>query len=151
MIYIKNADPTNLNTLLKSMFHLNKNGLDGNNMLKNTDSSYSDPEFLINQCLANRYRSFDDIVEFVNTYLPEVSVKEILEELIDLYRDKNIYLYVINCYNIQKPTMCYTSLKLDHDIYSDDFRAENSKYNWINLFAMIGITDNIKKKIRIGY
>lgn len=80
MIYLKNVSE-NIKTVedvLDNLFKYSKS-----TSTYSTVTTYSDKECKIVQCVEDCNRSFEDIVELVNTYLPNISEKEIIIKTID--------------------------------------------------------------------
>lgn len=86
-----------------------------------TNETYFDKELKKLQCNKGRLRSFDDILEIVNTYFPSITPKRLIHEL--LVFDPPKYINTIDGLNTN---------------YSDCNKL-NSKYSWHELLAMLGI------------
>ncbi len=106
--------------------------------------TYYDEACVDLQCEENKYRSFDDLFDIVNTYY-DVSEKELVQELIDLIIIKNDtkhYVYFSNCSDIKRITVFYYN-RLNHRLYEPGEYSNqyNSKYHWFELLTMIGINN----------
>lgn len=116
-----------------------------------TIKTYSNPECTNTQCMPNRYRSLDDIVEIVNTYFPKATEKEIFLELFNLnfiIKDGKARLMPIDCDEIDKPTMFYSCNLWGKPSQTFKEGHSNSKYSWVDFFRIIGFqntTEGLKK------
>ena len=121
--------------------------------------TYHNKEYTILQCSADRYRSFDDIFELVQTYYKTATVGKIFKILLTLYPkngidDKKYNLYMMTCAGIKKINCLYVSgdnlNNLNNYLYITRQKNFTSKYTYKQLFDMIGVKnqedlDNILK------
>lgn len=100
-------------------------------------TTYQDSECTIQQCNDSRYRSFDDILELVNTFYKNVSAKKLINILHDLKpvdsKNRLKKIYIFYCYDIKKSMILYTSY--GNISKSDD--KEKCKYSCNELIEMI--------------
>ncbi len=135
-IYVNFEKPETLKEFLEKFFSYERSGHS-----RTSVETFEDEKCTIRQCDCNRYRSIDDLLECVNTYYPEVTIQELLNNLITLdlkssYGTK-LYFYPMYCDNIRKPVMLYFHMKQE----SLDSSSGVSKYNWISLLESMGIHD----------
>lgn len=100
-------------------------------------TTYKNPECTIQQCNDNRYRSFDEILELVNTYYKNVSAKKLINILNDLKLtdSKNILkkFYIFYCDDIHKSVILYTN----YGSLTKSDNKEKCKYSCNELIEMI--------------
>lgn len=109
--------------------------------------TYHDSECTILQCNARKLRSFDDIYDCVKTYYPNTTIENLFHILLTIkLKDKNqkrLYLHMSNCSTISRIRLLYY-----HDIYSclASYKCKkyDSKYSWIELLDMLGLTTEIE-------
>lgn len=134
-IYVNFEKTETLKEFLKKLFSFFSVGLGA----ITTDRTYLDKELTVIQCYANRRRSFDDLLEIVNTYFPEVTPKELIHELIvfvpENYQDFEPRLG--DCSGIERIRITYHrgALKINPFI-AEKFK---SKYSWRELLNMLDI------------
>lgn len=96
--------------------------------------TYFDPECNKVQCKSNKYRSFDDVLECVNTYYKNITPKKLMSILCKMHINNN-YFYTMYCGDIQKPVMLF----YNNGQYNNSIKKYNSKYSWNELYNMINI------------
>lgn len=107
--------------------------------------TYHDEECKSLQCQRNKYRSFDDILDCVNTYYKNITPKCLIHTLLTLNikNDKGqiCCLHIGICSGIKRIRMLYYPYPLENT-YSSEIPCEkyNSKYSWIDLLEMLNIT-----------
>lgn len=140
-LYIKlNKEPKTCNELLIKFFSFM--------FYKTADAkpvaTYSDKECTLVQCVAGKYRSFDDIYYLCTTYFPEMTPKDVLHELLIL-DIKHPETGVSYTYHLGH---CLTMKRIRWIVYHCqgpryNFLIELQKYDsiwsWKDLFDMIGI------------
>lgn len=146
MIYLsefKEKDPKDLSELIKTLFSYS-NPHD-TSYIKNV-CTYFDKDCIKLQCYSGRNRSFEDILEIVNTYFKDkYSITDIFKELIlPIKKNNKIYSpYLISCSDIRRIVIYYyNNNRSIRDIYltSSNIRY-NSNNSWKELFKMIGINN----------
>ncbi len=107
--------------------------------------TYKDAEATKVECLGNKYRSVDDIVEIVQTYFPESTEQEIFWELLHfrIQREDSTYVScLIHCLNISRPTICLTrnsKYPLVIDYFESSLMTKSKYKDWKTICAMVGI------------
>ena len=105
--------------------------------------TYLDPECKIVQCYKDKFRSFDDIYDCVNTYYKNITPKALIHLLLTLNKKtssgKELYLHMANCSTINKIRMLYYCDQ--HSCYNSAFTCSKygSKWSWKELLEMLGI------------
>ncbi len=138
-IYVKFDKPDNIRDFLKLFFTVRReNDMSG-------VTTYSDPECTVIQCRAGKWRSFEAVVEIVQTYFPEAHYIEIFQTLLDLkilnQHNETCYLYMMSCGDIRRINLVYS---LDHASWSylsEKCSRFDSEMGWIELLEQIGITN----------
>lgn len=101
--------------------------------------TYSDSDCTEIQSYAMRVRSFDDVLECVNTYYKNVTPKRLMYILasMKLVKDgNNLYLFCFRCTEINKSTFLF----YNEAHWTEKFnQKQKSQYSWEELFDMIGI------------
>ena len=147
-IYVKFAEekkPKSIKEFLTKFFSED----DGTGYVRNVES-YNNKECTSVQCVRNKYRSFDDTLELVQTYYKSSTPKKVFETLLNLKvlngNNSECYLHMMSCSGIRRINFLYIagktgSAKTDYKsiCYSDTY---NSKYSWQQLFAMLNINSN---------
>ena len=150
-IYLKlKTPPKTIAELLTKLFSFHSNF----NEFFSVDTFY-DENCKIKQCSAGRYRSIDDVILIVKTYFPNESETTIFNEIFNLIiidENYNIFVpYLVDCHDIQKPTLCFYNGAI---IHTKGEQLANSKYNWKDIWELIGFKDredvlnHFKKQIR---
>ena len=125
--------------------------------------TYYDKNCTSQQCSLGRLRSYDDLFDLVKTYYPTITDKRLFRLLLTTnYRTVNkaynsnelciIEPQLYHCSSMRRIRICYT-------LYPDKRTIENmkyllnynyiiqltkydSKYDWVQLFAILGINSN---------
>ena len=101
------------------------------------------------QCEPDKWRSFDDVFEIVNTYFPKKNVKDIIQQLLVLplknNSNNNLYFYPTFCNTINMCTaMFYPEIVKDIRIFTEVKGI--GKYAWGELLELLGITNDEELK-----
>jgi len=110
-------------------------------------ATYSDKDCKLIQCYENKLRSFDDLFEIFTTYYPELTEKDLIEILVNgnikSTTGKQLYLHTSNCSTIMRIRIFYYN-DVDECTYYYNCKKYDSKYSWVELFAMIGINSRME-------
>ena len=148
-IYVKFAEekkPKSIKEFLLKVFSSNCNC----GYVRNVETYY-DKQCKSVQCVKQKYRSFDDILELVQTYYKSATAKKVFKELLDLRplneKDTVCRLYMMSCSGIQRINLLYTpkSNSSENQIsytYNCTHQTFTSKYSWKQLFAKLNINSN---------
>ncbi len=114
-------------------------------------TTYSDKECTQIQCTANRMRSFDDLLDLVETYYPSITPKRLIDLILTLSFEKTHE----GIKRILKPQFSYCGgmrkirILYMNDTYGNSHMSNfsiicnlnqfNSKYSWEDLFLMLDI------------
>jgi len=96
------------------------------------------------QCYQNKIRSFDDLKELILTYFPNLTLEEIVHEIItlDLSNDKQkFYFYPSSCSTIRLITIYYMDRKKDTVHHLEAIPHYSSRYSWKELLALLKINN----------
>jgi hypothetical protein len=138
-----------LYTFLSKVLHF-----DGNGWGKaNVNATYKDPKFKELQCVAGKYRSFDDLVLISKTYfkVSDKAVAKVLKKFSDKYNNINFVL----CDSAYK-WVFYSGLNSDYLKYCANYKegykktnetGKNGKYSFDNIVTLMGLT---KEDIKIN-
>lgn len=136
MIYVNFKKPRTLREFLTKFFDYHKS----DNSARLCVKTYTDSECKFVQCAENKYRSFDNILECVNTYFPKVTAKELIHELLTLNlktkTGAQLYLRMANCSTINK-IRCWYGINTSSDVLL--VSRLGSQYSWKELLEMLGI------------
>lgn len=80
--------------------------------------SYRDKDCTILQCKSGKYRSFEEILEIVNTYYPSITIQKLCKVLFNLklkYQESDYYFYYLNCNKVKKTTTLFAIFKCNSD------------------------------------
>lgn len=144
MIYIKKT-PENLVDLIINLFSFR--GLDS----FTSTATFSDPECLVLQCRAGKYRSFQDVLECAQTYFPKTTAEELIKTLVCITiieESKKYFIFCHNCRDINKPTFFfeqgYDLIDYDEKLEPDD---EYKGMEWYEILDDAGFnnSDSLKK------
>jgi len=106
--------------------------------------SYSNEECTDIQCDRNKLRSFDDILELVQTYFPSAEPKEVIHDLITLdlktETGRELYPHLGDCSTINRIRFLY--YKEYHYVEFCNIEKRNSKYSWKELLSLLEINNN---------
>lgn len=155
-IYVDFKKPKTIEEFLKKIFSYRM----GSDSVRNIET-YENENCTYLQCPKGKLRSFDDILECVNTYFPEIDYKEVFKALLRLQVKDAIGnicdLMMSNCGGIKRIRMHYTSGYGDSRqvLYGHALRVDqyDSKYSWRELLKAIEINSEkeylqfIKNKI----
>ena len=131
-----------LYSFLYKMLHF-----DGKGFGKATvNTTYFNPEFTNQQCIANKYRSFDEIVLISKTYfkVSDKAVAKILKKFSDDYYNVNFVL----CDSAHK-WVFYYGLNSDYVKYCANYKegyektnetGKNGKYSFDDIIKLMGLT-----------
>jgi len=97
--------------------------------------TYKDEHCKSLHCDEGKYRSFDDIIELIQTYIPEAKLEDIIHEMIILYIKQGKYIYPYYCNNIEMSTFHYYPYTVENIPEAKGF----SKYSWEEIFEKVGI------------
>lgn len=135
--------------ILKFFSHMHGNELKGL-------ATYFDANCTSIHCQPNRYRSFDDFYELVNTYYPGTTPEKLMHELLvaDVRgtNGQDYFLFMSNCSTIDRIRMHYSpESSLSYGYVSGN--KYNSKWSWPELLEMIGLRNpssaDIKNYIKL--
>ena len=105
--------------------------------------SYFDPECEIIQCDAGKMRSFDDLWAICQTYYPDISAKDVMQELLQYSVNQEIPLSFGRCSTMGKIRI---TCKRKGCLLINDYPTKyNSIYSWNDLFKMVGLEDYEKR------
>jgi hypothetical protein len=144
-IYTKFGLQSTINDFIKELF----SSWNGNYMLN--VETYSDPDCTQIQCYKNKYRSFDDVFDCINTYYPDTPPEKVMHELLvaDIKKpdEEQMYLHIGTCSGIQRIRMLY--VKKSNRSYGLDLNKYNSKWSWRELFDKLELktAEQIKEYI----
>lgn len=132
-IYVKYGRKKSIKEFLIEFFKSEKR----NGYLTNV-TTYKNSECTTVQCDEGKYRSFDEILELVNTYYKNVSAKKLINILynLELINSKgNIKrFYSLYCRDVKKSVILYAFNYLN---LSSDNEKEKCKYSCLELKQMI--------------
>ena len=136
-IYLKIDKPNSIEDVLLNLFAFKGHYHTG-------VETYFDEACTQVHCDANKWRSFDDIFEIVNTYFPNTDVKEVIHQLLILPLQKSngidLYPYFVFCNKINMCTlMQYPGLTSCDTSFTQTKGA--GKYAWRELLELLGITN----------
>lgn len=146
-IYVKFAEekkPKSIKEFLTKFFsHHNEQ------MFQNVET-FHDKECTKIQCYRNKTRSFDEVLNLVQTYYKTATPKKVFKTLLDLVitddEGRNYYLYMMTCSGISRINLLYYRNRSANAQTSYVHICSNPKYNsiydWKELFTMIGINSN---------
>ena len=141
-IYFKDVEVKNVDDILNKL-------LIGSFQTSINPTFYKYNNVYYNQCIAGKYRSFDDILLICKTYFPSVKVETVFKKLLLLNNTKSSVLNdELNqrfgyCGDIRRIRYIGNySLSLQY-FYSNAItcRQGESKYSWKDLFKMININN----------
>jgi len=99
--------------------------------------TYYDEACTIIQCMGRKLRSFDDLLDCVQTYYPHITPEYLMHILltVNLKNGKTpLYLYMSNCTTINRIRVYY----YDKENYDNRFCSKyNSKWSWTDLLDML--------------
>lgn len=134
MIYVNFEIPKTVEEFLTKFF---SNSKTYNDYLTNVET-FSDPECTTIQCHSGKYRSFEEVLECVNTYYDELKPKDlmlILDSLVLKHPNgTKRMLYTLFCETICKPVMLFAH---DYKTICDSDKKGIAKHSWEELFNMI--------------
>lgn len=122
-------------------------GFDGQGFCKAmVNATYEDPEFTKLQCIANKHRSFDEIVLISKTYfrVSDKAVAKVIKRLLDDYEYANLVL----CDTAHKWVLNWR-LDSDHLMYCANYKesykkthktGKNGKYSFDDIITLMGLT-----------
>jgi hypothetical protein len=114
------------------------------------NATYFDKECKLIHCDPNKYRGFDDILNVVQTYFPEIDEKQLMHHLVMLELDDKYYGHFGVCKDVGiLRYILYT--EVDYIDIFNNYTPEKSRYNWRDLFLLLDIhnTEEIKNYILI--
>lgn len=143
-IYLKGDKPKDLFDLLSKLFSIEFQ-IGTYKYLKAVET-YNDENCTTIQCDRNKYRSFDDVLEIVNTYFPEIKIEELIIFLLSKKIKDNYNLLLTSCGSMHRTRLLYMTSKPYPNNYGQSespftVPKYNSKYSWGELLNMIGITN----------
>jgi hypothetical protein len=135
-IYVNFEKPETLKEFLSKLFscyYLN---------VFTTQATYFDKEKTQIQCRSKKWRSFDDLLEIVNTYFPEVTPKELIHELLVCQPNgRTNYIPSLRICSTIMRIRIYYHIEDNLNLYNPFGSSKlNSKYSWAELLNMLGIT-----------
>ncbi len=110
--------------------------------------TYLDKEYFHIQCYANKWRSFDDLLDIVNTYYHKVSPRLLMKLILTTELTHpllNTYLRLENCSGMKRVRIIYYYQAQSKDPF--DIGKFESKWSWKELLNMLGI--NNKKELEL--
>lgn len=144
-IYLKQAQetpPKSINDLIRMLYPVTSR-------VTMATTTYKDPGCNYLQC-DKSYRSFDDILELVKTYFPEVTEKDVIKKLLsiriiynDIDGEKLLYPNIGTCGTMNRIRFIYVKLatvNTSNDAYMRSM--PDSKYSWKQLLEPLGITNS---------
>lgn len=120
---------------------------DGNGFGKaTTNATYENSEFTKIQCIANKHRSFDDLVLISKTYfkVSDKTVAKTMKKFLDKYNSTNLVL----CDTANK-WVFHCGLKGDYIKYCANYKesykktnrtGKNGKYSFDDIVTLMGLT-----------
>lgn len=136
-IYVNFEPPATVKEFLKKFFSESNYAHQGFSAVE----TYFDKECSTIQCEKNKFRSFDDLFDLVNTYYT-VKPEELMHELLTANLKNGNYdvvLHMGNCSSIERIRMCFYKELAPGNIFT--LEKYNSKWSWGELLNMIGITN----------
>ncbi len=82
--------------------------------------TYCNKECTLLQCVKNKYRSIDEVLELVKTYYPSFTLKKLAKLLHSIviingnHTKKEFYFNSLYCNKVEKTTTLFTSFKSTH-------------------------------------
>jgi hypothetical protein len=152
-IYVKNVTREPKDTLYTFLYKvLNLDGVNfGNKAIVNT--TYFDPEFTKVQCIANKFRSFDEIVLISKTYfkVSNKNVAKVIKKFLDNYNQMSLVL----CDTAKKWVLYYGLNKSDDIKYCARYQNSDENTNQIgvgiysfdDIITLMGLT---KEDVKIN-
>jgi len=144
-IYVKDITREPNDTLYTFLYRVLS--FDGNGFGKGTvNATYTDPEFTKLQCIANKYRSFDDLVLISKTYFKVSSkvVAKTIRKFLDNYNTnlvlcdsahKWVFYYGLNdSYDIKH------CARYNKSYLKTDQTGNNGKHSFENIINLMGLT-----------
>lgn len=105
--------------------------------------TYNNEECTSIQCLKNKYRSFDDVLDCANTYYKNITPKCLIHTLLTLNIDSKVgkacYLHMGDCSTINRIRMVYYPDMGESFNRAFISRKYDSKYSWSELLLMLNI------------
>ena len=153
MIYLKlDKKPRTIKELLTALFSFPQWG---GQTLKST-RTYRNETCSEVECMENKYRSVDNVIEIIQTYFPKTTEKQAIKKLINLtvnYNGRNYFVKFYNCNDIWKPTVALRRLPTE-DLSNSNLEhhqtLKKSKYPSIqSVFNIVGL--NNQEQIRAHY
>ena len=141
-IYFKDVEVKNVDDILNKL-------LISSSQTSNKSTFYKYNNIYYNQCIAGKYRSFDDILLICKTYFPSVKVETVFKKLLLLNNTKSSVLNdslkqrFAYCGDIKRIRYIGNySVSLEY-FYSNAITRKQgeSKYSWKDLFKMININN----------
>lgn len=137
-IYLKIEKPKTIEELLLQLFTFKGHYHTGT-------TTYLDEACTQIQCEENKWRSFDDVYELVNTYFPNTDEKEVMRQLLilPLKKDNGIDLYPYFAF-CNKINMCTLMVYPSSGANNKDSLTKTKgvgKYAWGDLLEMFDITN----------
>lgn len=139
-IYLKlEKQPETIAELLFKLFSYDYDGY-----LKSVET-FSDEQCKIKECNENKFRSIDDVLIIVNTYFPQTSIKEVMQNLLSIvirYNNELFTICTLHCTDINKPTIyfskCYDLDDFAFTYYEDEDSMYLSEFeDWAELFKIV--------------
>lgn len=140
-LYVKFEPPATVNEFLVKFFSV-LSPYDTNIM--NGQPTFFDKGCTKFQCHSNRMRSFDDLYYLVSTYYPEISSKDLMHEILvaDICKEngQKLFPHLHSCSSMRRIRIIH--FKNFCIIPINNVLQYNSKYSWIELLEMLGISSN---------
>jgi len=147
MIYLKafkNKKPDNIRHVIRELYNCKAEYSD--HLYKSVET-YKDENCKSVECHELRLRSWDDIIEIVQTYFSDASEQEILKQVIETKVGTNSYFTPVNCPNILKPTVCYRDnifIFISNDLETP-FEFTNSRFkSWKEILSSMDISSLVE-------
>lgn len=146
-IYVNFEAPPTIGEFLKKFFSINY----GIILTQKAVETYHDKECSVVQCYENKYRSFDNMLDIINTYYPDTTPKQLIHELLVAdVRDckgRPLAFHMGSCEDIQRIRICYYWEHVGESPFEQS--KYKSKWSWEELLNMLEIynTNDLKAYI----
>ncbi len=140
-IYVKFKKPDTIEEFIKELISFPHYG---GTYLTGVET-YHNPECTEVQCDSMRRRSFDDILDCVNTYFDNITPQELMERLtrirIPQENGNQFKLYCAHCPTINRSVMIFYKSTSGEEL--TELKGD-SQWSWKELFEMVGVTNNVE-------
>lgn len=136
MIYIKTKNKLDsVGSIIKELYNdiYESNSNEFLDITVNAVETYKNEKYTEIECRKGRWRSIDALIEICKTYLPNITEKEIFTELFNtqlIYEGNVLYIHLVNCYEIKKPTFYFSNFFNKIEIDDSKFDCNLSPWTW---------------------